>query len=45
LNCDLLKGAKISPENSGSPSAREWCCMYQFKWSLCTKMWSVGFRM
>jgi len=29
----------------GSPSAREWCCMYQFKWSLCMKKCSVVFSM
>jgi len=35
----------ISPESSGSPCAREWCCMYQFKWPFCMKKCVIGFSM
>jgi hypothetical protein len=43
LNCDLLYVTEISLESIGSPSARKWCCMYQFEWPLCKKKCSIGF--
>jgi len=38
LTCDLLQGIYIYSYISVSPCAREWWCMYRFKWPLCKKI-------
>jgi hypothetical protein len=39
------RGLKFPPKISGSPSTREWCCMYQFHCRLCKKNCSFGLSM
>jgi len=36
---------KISAESRGFPSAREWCCIYQFQWPLCKRNCSFSCSM
>jgi len=44
-NCDVFWGNYISPKSCGSPSTRERCTIYKFKFPLCKEKCSVGFRM
>jgi len=39
------RGIKFPPQSSGSVCAREWWCMYQFKWPLCKEKYGVNFGM